>query len=36
MGYASAMARRLFLTIIAVTAVQLVVAKRLVHYQGER
>ena len=36
MGYASAMAWLLFLIIMAVTAVQLVVSKRLVHYQGER
>lgn len=36
MGYASAMAWVLFLVIMAVTAVQLVVSKRLVHYQGDR
>lgn len=35
MGYASAMAWVLFVIIMAVTAVQLVVSKRLVYYEGE-
>lgn len=36
MGYASAMAWLLFVLIMAVTAVQLVVSKRLVYYEGEQ
>jgi multiple sugar transport system permease protein len=36
MGYASAMAWGLFVVIMAVTAVQLVVSKRLVYYEGDR
>ncbi|WP_430647986.1 carbohydrate ABC transporter permease [Agromyces sp. GXS1127] len=36
MGYASAMAWLLFVIIMAVTAVQLIVSRRLVHYEGER
>lgn len=35
MGYASAMAWLLFLIIMAVTAVQVIVSKRLVYYEGE-
>jgi len=35
MGYASAMAWLLFAIIMAITAVQLVVSRRLVHYEGE-
>lgn len=36
MGYASAMAWLLFLVIMAVTAVQLIVSRRLVYYEGDR
>lgn len=36
MGYASAMAWILFLVIMAVTAVQLVLSRRLVYYEGDR
>jgi len=36
MGYASAMAWLLFLVIMAVTAVQMVVSRRLVYYEGDR
>jgi len=36
MGYASAMAWLLFVIIMAVTAVQLIVSRRLVHYEGDR
>jgi multiple sugar transport system permease protein len=36
MGYASAMAWVLFIIILAITAVQLVLAKRWVHYETER
>lgn len=36
MGYASAMAWVLFALIMVVTAVQLLVSRRLVHYEGER
>ncbi|MFS0867929.1 carbohydrate ABC transporter permease [Microbacterium sp. 179-B 1A2 NHS] len=35
MGYASAMAWLLFVLIMAVTAVQLIVSRRLVYYEGE-
>ena len=35
MGYASAMAWLLFLLIMIVTAVQLIVSRRLVYYEGE-
>jgi multiple sugar transport system permease protein len=35
MGYASAMAWLLFVIIMAVTAVQLIVSRRLVYYEGE-
>ena len=35
MGYASAMAWVLFVVIMAVTAVQLIVSRRLVYYEGE-
>lgn len=36
MGYASAMAWLLFLVIMAITAIQLVVSRRLVYYEGDR
>jgi multiple sugar transport system permease protein len=36
MGYASAMAWLLFVIIMAITAVQLVVSRRLVYYEGEQ
>ena len=36
MGYASAMAWLLFLVIMVVTAVQLIVSRRLVYYEGDR
>lgn len=36
MGYASALAWLLFVVIMAVTAVQLVVSRRLVYYEGEQ
>jgi multiple sugar transport system permease protein len=36
MGYASAMAWLLFVVIMAVTAVQLVLSRRLVYYEGDR
>jgi multiple sugar transport system permease protein len=36
MGYASAMAWILFLVIMAVTAVQMLVSRRLVYYEGDR
>jgi multiple sugar transport system permease protein len=36
MGYASAMAWLLFLVIMAITAVQLIVSRRLVYYEGDR
>ncbi|GAA4901547.1 sugar ABC transporter permease [Stackebrandtia albiflava] len=36
MGYASAMAWLLFLVVAVITAVQLVVSRRLVHYEGDR
>lgn len=36
MGYASAMAWLLFVIIMAVTAVQLIVSRRLVYYEGDR
>ena len=35
MGYASAMAWILFAIIMAITAVQLIVSRRLVYYEGE-
>ncbi|WP_067250735.1 carbohydrate ABC transporter permease, partial [Microbacterium resistens] len=35
MGYASALAWVLFVIIMAITAIQLVVSRRLVHYEGE-
>ena len=35
MGYASAMAWGLFLVIMIVTAIQLIVSRRLVYYEGE-
>ncbi|GAA4066896.1 carbohydrate ABC transporter permease [Agromyces indicus] len=36
MGYASAMAWLLFLVIMVITAIQLVVSRRLVYYEGDR
>lgn len=36
MGYASAMAWLLFLVIMIITAIQLVVSRRLVYYEGDR
>ena len=36
MGYASAMAWGLFLVIMIVTAIQLIVSRRLVYYEGEK
>ncbi|MFE5670061.1 carbohydrate ABC transporter permease [Agromyces sp. NPDC056523] len=36
MGYASAMAWLLFLIIMVITAIQLVVSRRLVYYEGDR
>lgn len=36
MGYASAMAWGLFLVIMVVTAIQLIVSRRLVYYEGDR
>jgi multiple sugar transport system permease protein len=36
MGYASALAWLLFLVIMIVTAIQLIVSRRLVYYEGER
>lgn len=36
MGYASALAWLLFIVIMAITAVQILVTRRFVHYEGER
>jgi multiple sugar transport system permease protein len=36
MGYASALAWLLFVVIMLVTAVQLLVSRRLVYYEGEQ
>jgi multiple sugar transport system permease protein len=36
MGYASAMAWGLFLVIMIVTAIQLIVSRKLVYYEGDR
>ncbi|WP_336921532.1 carbohydrate ABC transporter permease [Aquipuribacter sp. SD81] len=36
MGYASALAWLLFLVVLAITAVQLVVSRKLVYYEGDR
>ena len=36
MGYASALAWGLFLVIMIVTAIQLIVSRKLVYYEGER
>ncbi|HEU4756134.1 MAG TPA: sugar ABC transporter permease [Agromyces sp.] len=36
MGYASAMAWLLFLVIMVITAIQLIVSRRLVYYEGDR
>ena len=36
MGYASAMAWMLFLVILVVTAIQVIVSRRFVYYEGDR